>query len=192
MSEDTCLYRHFDDAGKLLYVGISLNALKRLHEHREKHWFRRIARVEIEWFSTWEEALAAEAKAIIDENPECNIAGRDAPPAPPPPPEPEPPAPDQFAALEGLDTSTPNGKRVGQIYRRLLRDHSQKVERLNEGKKKNRRPTWAYLEEQEEYRKLAEVQVIAENLRQEALNSGKSSGAAFDRWRAAENMLRAA
>lgn len=71
----TCLYRHFDSADKLLYVGISLNSIKRLQQHRfNSNWFLQIARVEIEWHSTRVAALTAEAIAIARENPMWNIA----------------------------------------------------------------------------------------------------------------------
>jgi hypothetical protein len=67
------LYRHFDGAGVLLYVGVSMKHLERLAQHKANaHWYDRITRIEIERFPTWD-ALAAEAKAIIDEKPECNI-----------------------------------------------------------------------------------------------------------------------
>ena len=73
---ETCLYRHFDAEGHLLYVGISLSHLQRLGQHRSNaHWFDRIERVEIERFPSRKEAKAAEDKAIFEENPECNIAG---------------------------------------------------------------------------------------------------------------------
>lgn len=70
----TALYRHFDTAGALLYVGISLSAVQRLAQHRHTaHWFDRIARIEIEWHDSREEALAAEIVAITREAPECNV-----------------------------------------------------------------------------------------------------------------------
>jgi hypothetical protein len=72
----TTLYRHFDGDGRLLYVGISLNAIIRLAAHRASPWFDEIARVEIERFPSREVALAAERAAIRDEKPECNVAGR--------------------------------------------------------------------------------------------------------------------
>lgn len=71
----THLYRHFDASGKLLYVGISLNVLGRLHQHRNlSPWFDRIASVTVEKFGTREGAIEAERRAINDENPEYNIA----------------------------------------------------------------------------------------------------------------------
>lgn len=75
MSEPTALYRHFDSAGALLYVGISLNALLRLSQHKTAPWFREIARVEIEWHDTREAAISAESAAIRDEGPRWNKAG---------------------------------------------------------------------------------------------------------------------
>jgi len=56
----SCLYRHFDRCNRLLYVGVSLKAIRRLMDHRDHaHWFDQIVRVEIEQFSTREDALAA-------------------------------------------------------------------------------------------------------------------------------------
>lgn len=63
------LYRHFDDAGQLLYVGISLSALARLSSHRSSPWFDSISVVKIETLSSRSEALIAERKAIINEKP---------------------------------------------------------------------------------------------------------------------------
>lgn len=70
----TCqLYRHFDAAGDLLYVGISLSAIGRLAQHRASaDWFDQIAKVEIEQFETRDLALAAEAAAIDTERPRHN------------------------------------------------------------------------------------------------------------------------
>lgn len=66
----TALYRHFDAGGQLLYVGISLNAVQRLAQHRDTaHWFARLARVEVEWHVDREAALRAEACAIAAEAP---------------------------------------------------------------------------------------------------------------------------
>jgi hypothetical protein len=71
----TALYRHFDAAGALLYVGISLNTLQRTAQHKHgAKWFERIARITIDWHATRSAALAAEAIAIARESPECNLA----------------------------------------------------------------------------------------------------------------------
>ena len=69
----TALYRHFDDTGRLLYIGVSTSPLKRLQEHRgSSHWSAMIRWVQIEEFSTRQEALAAEWAAITKENPLFN------------------------------------------------------------------------------------------------------------------------
>jgi predicted GIY-YIG superfamily endonuclease len=70
----TCLYRHFDKEGALLYVGVSLSAVQRLSQHRDgSHWFAEIATVKIEPFKDRKEALAAEREAILKENPRHNL-----------------------------------------------------------------------------------------------------------------------
>jgi hypothetical protein len=70
----TDLYRHFDENGNLLYVGISLSAVARLVQHRGRSgWFPRIARVEIERHSSRHEALEAERNAITQERPMFNV-----------------------------------------------------------------------------------------------------------------------
>jgi hypothetical protein len=70
----TQLYRHFDRAGKLLYVGVSLSAVSRLAEHLNgSGWAQQIARVDIETFESRTEALRAERLAIIKEAPAYNV-----------------------------------------------------------------------------------------------------------------------
>jgi len=67
---ETCLYRHFDKDGLLLYVGISLSAIERLRSHRRYAvWYRDIATIAVERFPTRWEALLAERVAIEDEKP---------------------------------------------------------------------------------------------------------------------------
>jgi hypothetical protein len=68
------LYRHFDADGKLLYVGISLSALSRLAQHKDHSaWYKSIVNVTIQEFPSREEALAAERRAILEEQPAHNI-----------------------------------------------------------------------------------------------------------------------
>jgi len=74
MATNTHLYRHFNKENILLYVGVSLSAINRLAQHSEhSQWFKDIARVEIENFVTRQEALEAERKAIVNEQPKHNI-----------------------------------------------------------------------------------------------------------------------
>lgn len=70
----TALYRHFDAEGRLLYVGISLSAARRLEQHKSTaQWFSKIVRVEIQWHPSRMDALAAEASAIVNEHPLHNV-----------------------------------------------------------------------------------------------------------------------
>lgn len=69
------LYRHFDAEGTLLYVGISLSAVKRLSEHmRGSAWSKSIAKVEISTFPDKKSARQAELAAIETEKPLFNVA----------------------------------------------------------------------------------------------------------------------
>jgi excinuclease UvrABC nuclease subunit len=83
----TALYRHFDAAGVLLYVGISLNSIKRTAQHKYgAKWFQRIDRITFTWHDTRAAALAAEAIAIAKERPVWNVVrpkgGAPSPPVP--------------------------------------------------------------------------------------------------------------
>ena len=70
----TVLYRHFDAAGRLLYVGISLRAITRLGEHhRGSRWAGEIATVTHERFPNRKAAHRAERVAIATEDPVYNV-----------------------------------------------------------------------------------------------------------------------
>lgn len=70
----TALYRHWDKDGALLYIGISLNTMARLSQHkRTSCWFYEIARMDIEWHASRELAEAAERVAIVAERPKHNV-----------------------------------------------------------------------------------------------------------------------
>jgi hypothetical protein len=69
----TSLYRHFDASGRLLYVGVSTNSIRRLKQHQRSHWFLDIARVEIEHFTNRKKAETEEARAIATEKPLHNV-----------------------------------------------------------------------------------------------------------------------
>lgn len=73
------LYRHYDSANQLLYVGISASAVHRLGQHSEhSDWFASISRVTIEHFESRPAALTAEREAIINERPLHNIVHKKA------------------------------------------------------------------------------------------------------------------
>lgn len=68
------LYRHFDADNNLLYVGISVDALKRLKQHNKKaKWFNDIAHITIEKFPDRKSVEEAEIKAIKIEKPKHNV-----------------------------------------------------------------------------------------------------------------------
>jgi prevent-host-death family protein len=71
--ERTAVYRLYDEAGRLLYIGISYQPEVRFEQHSElKSWWADVARREIEWFDDRPTAAAAEALAIRTEDPEYN------------------------------------------------------------------------------------------------------------------------
>ncbi len=73
----TALYRHFNDAGVLLYVGVSLDVVRRLGQHESAPgWYEQISTVTIERHESRKAALLAEQDAINSENPAYNIRGR--------------------------------------------------------------------------------------------------------------------
>lgn len=69
----TCVYRLYDFAGRLLYVGLTLRVQDRVTAHRRKPWGSLIARVETEWFTGRVAAKEAERAAIQSEGPIHNI-----------------------------------------------------------------------------------------------------------------------
>jgi hypothetical protein len=79
----TALYRHFDAAGALLYVGISDALSERDRHHRATaHWHSQVHRTETEWCLSREHALALEAVAIRFEKPAHNIRHKQSEPVP--------------------------------------------------------------------------------------------------------------
>lgn len=79
-SRDTALYRLFDNAGALLYVGMAFDPDARCLKHQyEKPWWHEVAHREVEWFADRRLAREAEAKAIKTESPRYNRSGRPLP-----------------------------------------------------------------------------------------------------------------
>lgn len=70
----TALYRHFDKAGRLLYIGIAVDPKKRESSHRcYSPWAEDIHEIRVEWLDTRHSAVAAERAAIQAEKPLHNI-----------------------------------------------------------------------------------------------------------------------
>lgn len=76
MSERRCaLYRHWDQYGFLLYVGISDDPMRRTGEHASRSdWATYADRASAVWFDSRSEAEAAERAAIARERPIFNVA----------------------------------------------------------------------------------------------------------------------
>jgi hypothetical protein len=71
------LYRHFDAAGELLYVGCTGNVIRRTEQHEaQSPWLPEVATITVEHFASGSEALAAEEAAIRAENPKYNVRGK--------------------------------------------------------------------------------------------------------------------
>jgi len=67
------LYRFWNDADELLYVGVTMNFVDRMRTHRrEQQWSSEITKITIERFETREDVLVAEKAAIVDESPRYN------------------------------------------------------------------------------------------------------------------------
>ncbi len=69
------VYRMWDHAGRLLYIGMSGRAGRRFDQHAEKRWFPLVSTITLEWYATHAQARLAELRAIADEKPRYNIAG---------------------------------------------------------------------------------------------------------------------
>lgn len=68
------LYRFWDSADVLLYVGITLNPGERWKQHRaDKAWWEEVATVTVETYPDRPSVMEAERTAIIAEGPKYNI-----------------------------------------------------------------------------------------------------------------------
>lgn len=77
MANDHALYRFYDRAGELLYVGITRDPGARWSRHAaDKPWWHQVQRIAIEPMPDRAIALAAERDAIKAENPRYNIVHR--------------------------------------------------------------------------------------------------------------------
>lgn len=71
------VYRLWDASGGLLYVGQTIEGTKRLRAHeKEKPWWGDVASVTWQNCATKEEMDEVELRAIREENPRHNVAGR--------------------------------------------------------------------------------------------------------------------
>ncbi|RSN12849.1 hypothetical protein DMB42_11770 [Nonomuraea sp. WAC 01424] len=77
MRERTALYRLYDAADELLYVGITTDTAVRWQAHSTTKWWPQVARKAVQWYATRAEAAAAEIAAIKTERPAHNRAHAD-------------------------------------------------------------------------------------------------------------------
>lgn len=72
----TAVYRLFDAADRLLYVGVGELPATRWQDHRShKEWWPQVDHSTVRYFPTRDEALAEEARAIAAEHPLHNVMG---------------------------------------------------------------------------------------------------------------------
>lgn len=69
----TYLYRHFNKAGALLYIGIATDVERRTKQHKSSVWGASITRTTIKTYSTRIKAAIAELQAIEKERPLHNV-----------------------------------------------------------------------------------------------------------------------
>lgn len=73
MPNPHALYRLFDETGRLLYVGISVDPGKRFAQHRsDKTWWSEVRNMTVQPMPTRQAALDAEREAIKNERPRHN------------------------------------------------------------------------------------------------------------------------
>lgn len=73
-----CVYRFWNAAEELLYIGMSGGLAARLDSHHAVlPW--KVVKITVEWFSSKEEAFEAEAKAINTEHPKMNCRRKNGP-----------------------------------------------------------------------------------------------------------------
>lgn len=71
----TAVYRFFDAAGRLLYVGMTHNPTWRFKFHVRKKWWPLAVRHTIDWLPDRAAAAREERRAILEENPLHNQHG---------------------------------------------------------------------------------------------------------------------
>ncbi|MFJ8006123.1 hypothetical protein [Streptomyces fagopyri] len=69
------VYRLYDDAGTLLYIGSAYDPETRAAQHKDKPWWPDIARRTDEWHPSRHVAYTEETKAIAADKPLHNTAG---------------------------------------------------------------------------------------------------------------------
>lgn len=64
------IYRHYDSAGRLLYIGCTGDPRSRYHVHKNKSpWFMDVTRIDVQAIGERKQAHKAEIEAILTEQP---------------------------------------------------------------------------------------------------------------------------
>lgn len=73
----TAIYRLYDASGQLLYLGLANDPERRWEEHsRSKFWWHLVARKEVAWYASREEAGRVEEEATASERPKHDMLWR--------------------------------------------------------------------------------------------------------------------
>lgn len=76
MTKRQTLYRMYDEAGALLYIGITQQQAGRFHQHsRDKSWWDEVTQIRVQHYPDRAAVEAAEMAAIAAECPRYNIVG---------------------------------------------------------------------------------------------------------------------
>ncbi|MEV7413483.1 GIY-YIG nuclease family protein [Streptomyces althioticus] len=80
MQQDTAprpaaVYRLYDEAGRLLYIGSAYDPAERAKAHKHADWWPLVVRRDDEWYVSRDDAYRAERLAIEAEQPPHNVVG---------------------------------------------------------------------------------------------------------------------
>lgn len=75
-TDETAVYRLYDVNDRLLYVGMGRNPMGRWASHADQHaWWPDVARFEVTWYPTRQEAAAEERRALREDDAAHNVHG---------------------------------------------------------------------------------------------------------------------
>lgn len=75
-ADETAVYRLYGSSDRLLYVGMGRNPMGRWASHADQHaWWPDVARFEVTWYATRQEAAAEERRTLKEDDALHNIHG---------------------------------------------------------------------------------------------------------------------
>ena len=76
--DQAIVYRFFDAADRLLYIGLTSVGVARFAQHAiDQPWWRDVVRIAVQHFDSLDDAIVAERLAILAEQPLHNVIHRD-------------------------------------------------------------------------------------------------------------------